>query len=135
MTLLYQVFRLLKISLFQPLFTHVRRPGEGNGKPTGSFDGFYISHDMRHAMPWSLLNKNPVRESSISDININRKGPKSADAKRDLDDRRLKELLEELYTDKKYFDHVIHTTGTDSCSIGKSSLSCILQSFYRIMVA
>lgn len=37
---------------------------------------------------------------------------KSADAKkRNMDDWRLKILLEELYKDKKYFDHVIDSTG------------------------
>lgn len=38
--------------------------------------------------------------------------PKSAEnTKKKIDDRRLKELLEELYKDKKYFDHVIDSTG------------------------
>lgn len=40
---------------------------------------------------------------------------KSADArKRDMDEWRLKILLEELYKDKKYFDHVIDSTGIAS---------------------
>jgi hypothetical protein len=46
---------------------------------------------------------------------------KSADArKRDMDEWRLKILLEELYKDKKYFDHVIDSTGTLSITLQKS---------------
>jgi hypothetical protein len=66
---------------------------------------------MRHALPWSLINQYHIRESSVLDANSVAKkqlAPKSADnGKREIDDRRLRELLEELYKDKKYFDHMI----------------------------
>lgn len=76
---------------------------------------FCPKHDMRHALPWSLINQYQIRESSVLDANSVAKkqvAPKSAEnGKREIDDRRLRELLEELYKDKKYFDHVIDTTG------------------------
>ena len=91
-------------------------------------------HDLRHTIPWSLRDDgqpgisraNTVMtshgQSGISRANTVMNshgdhsrtpmvGPKSADNKRSMDDRRLREVLEELYKDKKYFDHVIDSTG------------------------
>ncbi|XP_052077898.1 myb-like protein X [Mytilus californianus] len=96
-------------------FTHARRPGQTTVRPLpGSHDMFCPKHDMRHALPWSLINQYQIRESSLLDINsVSKQHTTSKSAnnvKRDMDDRRLRELLEELYKDKKYFDHVIDTT-------------------------
>lgn len=49
---------------------------------------------------------------------------KSADAKkRNMDDWRLRILLEELYKDKKYFDHVIDSTGKATTLLVKTKVS------------
>ncbi|CAG2219346.1 unnamed protein product [Mytilus edulis] len=99
----------------EQFFTHTRRPGQTTVRPLpGSHDMFCHKHDMRHALPWSLINQYQIRESSLLDINSVSKhhtmSKSAGNVKRDMDDRRLRELLEELYKDKKYFDHVIDTT-------------------------
>ncbi|VDI36257.1 Hypothetical predicted protein, partial [Mytilus galloprovincialis] len=99
----------------EQFFTHTRLPGQTTVRPLpGSHDMFCHKHDMRHALPWSLINQYQIRESSLLDINSVSKhhtmSKSAGNVKRDMDDRRLRELLEELYKDKKYFDHVIDTT-------------------------
>lgn len=71
-------------------------------------------HEKRHAIPWSLIyHHGSNRELTGTDLirSQNIGVSKSAGASREkIDDRRLRELLEELYRDKKYFDHVVETT-------------------------
>lgn len=110
------MFKICIFFSFQQFFTHTRRPGQTTVRPLpGSHDMFCHKHDMRHALPWSLINQYQIRESSLLDINSVSKhhtmSKSAGNVKRDMDDRRLRELLEELYKDKKYFDHVIDTTG------------------------
>ncbi|KAK3100695.1 hypothetical protein FSP39_023883 [Pinctada imbricata] len=112
----------------EPLFTILRRPDELPGKngSNGNPGPWCTRHDLRHSIPWSLRVENGHPGISRahtglhdeSDNSNNAFGlPKSADHKRNLDDRRLREILEELYKDKKYFDHVIDTTGDNDVNL------------------
>ena len=101
----------------EPLFTRVRRGPPGLDETVSKIPKEYRhKHELRHMIPWSMLGRTPVRSiASAGDPLLSKSSehPKSAGAiqRKDMDDRRLKELLEELYKDKKYFDHVIETTG------------------------
>lgn len=98
----------------EPLFTRVRPP------PDDLARSLLTSHDRRHAIPWSIRNAPTRPHTDGHSLSKSLDAPRSDETYKrdDVDDRRLRELLEELYKDKKYFDHVIDTTGTyskDSC--------------------
>ena len=99
----------------EPFFTIVRRNGEKKNNEPGP--PWCTRHELRHSIPWSLREPTSVTRANTT---LNDSGEsvridgacKSADAKkRDMDEWRLKILLEELYKDKKYFDHVLDSTG------------------------
>ncbi|OWF55627.1 hypothetical protein KP79_PYT13296 [Mizuhopecten yessoensis] len=91
----------------EPLFTRVRPPPHSD-----LARALKSRHDQRHAIPWSILNAPPGRpHTDGNDLAKSLDAPRSADTiQRGMDEKRLRELLEELYKDKKYFDHVIDTT-------------------------
>ncbi|XP_069128925.1 uncharacterized protein [Argopecten irradians] len=91
----------------EPLFTRVRPPPESE-----LAQALKSNHDRRHAIPWSIINPPPRRpHTDGGGLTQSLDAPRSADmASRGMDDKRLRELLEELYKDKKYFDHVIDTS-------------------------
>lgn len=98
----------------EPFFTIVRRNGEKKNNEPGP--PWCTRHELRHSIPWSLREPTGVTRANTT---LNDSGEsvridgacKSADAKkRDMDEWRLKILLEELYKDKKYFDHVLDST-------------------------
>ncbi|XP_062571963.1 trichohyalin-like [Saccostrea cucullata] len=101
----------------EPFFTIVRRSGEKLNNEQGT--PWCTRHELRHTIPWSLREPTSMTRANTT---LNESGEsmrlngasKSADArKRDMDEWRLKILLEELYKDKKYFDHVIDSTERD----------------------
>ncbi|KAJ8297652.1 hypothetical protein KUTeg_024183 [Tegillarca granosa] len=100
-----------------PFFTKVKHPRFVNGGliTQKSFDMSFLrhQHEKRHMIPWSLIYSGSSRDMTSLDLKRSEQigVSKSAGASREkIDDRRLKELLEELYRDKKYFDHVVETS-------------------------
>lgn len=98
----------------EPFFTIVRRSGERiNQEQTPPW---CTRHELRHTIPWSLREPSSMTRANtmVNDSGESMRSlgaSKSADAKkRNMDDWRLRILLEELYKDKKYFDHVIDST-------------------------
>ena len=99
-----------------PLFTIVRRPEENDGEQQIAGNVYTRHRNAPKSAPVPIQNnygymsqtRQGRNEGSIDSLAKTSAGDSQLTT---IDDCRLRQLLEELYKDKKYFDHYVENTG------------------------